>query len=57
MGMTAILVMWPGPNIPLPDEGIWNLTETGPVASGDKSFQNDDTMDRWPFPKVIEADA
>ena len=49
MGMTAILVMWHGPNIytffpPLPVGCIWNLIEMGPVVLEEKSSED---VDGW----------
>ena len=44
MGMTAILVMWPGPFEqtfvpPSHGDSIWNLASTGPVVSEKKMFK------------------
>ena len=44
MGMTAILVMWPGPFEqifvpPTPGGCIWNLDTIGPVVSEEKLFE------------------
>ena len=51
MGMTAILVMWPGPHMQTfvpPSHGgsTWNLTSIGPVVPEKKTFENEHTTHR-----------